>query len=371
MTDVVEINRLEELDVYTDDWGRLYRETPDASFFQSLAWLKTYWRHFGGFQRLRVLVIGAARPTAIVPLTVLCEPTRIGRLRMLTWPLDEWGSFYGPLGSDPAAALSAAMLHLRQTPRDWDLIDFRWVPPDNEARSAYRSAMREAGLPGRESLWTQAAIVDLNGSWEDYLATRPAKFRSELRRQHRRAAEHGPLCYERFRPGGADCHDDAPCLPVYEQCVELARRSWQGSSQSGTTLSHQPVRGFLREVHVAAASAGAVDLNVLRIGDRLAAFACNYVQSGRIYGLRAGFDPEFAEAGAGTVLLSHMIRDSFQRGDRLIDLGTGYLAGKRPWMTRLVDVGRITHYAASSLRAQILRLAHRLRGTRRPHFLPA
>lgn len=369
MTDVVEINCLEELDVYTDDWARLYRETPDASFFQSLDWLKVYWRHFGGFQRMRVLAVGADRPTAIVPLAVLCEPTRAGRLRVLTWPLDEWGSFYGPLGSDPAAAMSAAMLHIRRTPRDWDLIDFRWVPPDDEARSAYRSAMRSAGLPGRESLWTQAAMVDLNGSWEDYLATRPARFRSELRRQHRRAAECGPLCYERLRPGGADCHA-AASLPLYDQCVELARRSWQGSSQSGTTLSHQPVCGFLREVHVAAAAAGAVDLNVLRIGDRMAAFAYNYVTGGRVYGLRAGFDPEFAEAGAGTVLLSHMIRDSFQRGDRLIDLGTGYLAGKRPWMTRLADVGRITHYAGACLRAQILRLAHRLRGTHRPHFLP-
>ena len=46
----------------------------------------------------------------------------------------------------------------------------------------------------------------------------------------------------------------------------IAQRSWQGSSSDGTTMSHETARPFLRDVHVACAKAGSLDLNLLRVG---------------------------------------------------------------------------------------------------------
>ena len=60
MAQVVEINDPAELAGYRLLWTKLYSETAGASFFHSLDWLETYWRHHGDRQRLRVLLVYAA-----------------------------------------------------------------------------------------------------------------------------------------------------------------------------------------------------------------------------------------------------------------------------------------------------------------------
>ena len=82
--------------------------TSAASFFHSFDWLEIYWRHFGDGQRLRVLVVRAGgEPLGILPLVVRSERTRLGTVRTLTYPLHDWGTFYGPIGPNPTATLLA------------------------------------------------------------------------------------------------------------------------------------------------------------------------------------------------------------------------------------------------------------------------
>jgi CelD/BcsL family acetyltransferase involved in cellulose biosynthesis len=218
--------------------------------------------------------------------------------------------------------------------------------------------MGAAGLDARCGIWHRTALVDMRGTWDEYFAGRNGKFRNNVRRQQRKVAQLGNAVYLRCRPLGEAAGDGDPRLHLYDACVDLARRSWQGSSTSGTTLSHASVAGFLREVHVLAARAGAVDMNLLELDGRPVAFAYNYCWQGRVFGLRAGYDPAAADAGVGTVLFAQMLRDSFERGDERLDLGTGYLEGKRHWLTRVADCCRVTHYPISEPRVQLLRVKH-------------
>jgi CelD/BcsL family acetyltransferase involved in cellulose biosynthesis len=122
MDHIEEIHEIQALTAHRAAWNALLSQTRDATFFHSLDWLECYWEHFGPGQRLRVLLHrenGQLR--GILPLVVTNEPTRVGTLRVLTYPLHDWGSFYAPLGPAPAATLGAGLRHIRQTPRDWDL----------------------------------------------------------------------------------------------------------------------------------------------------------------------------------------------------------------------------------------------------------
>ena len=92
--------------------------TPDATFFKTFDWLDTYWRHFGHDQKLRVLIVySAGEPLGILPLCVRAEPYRLSKVRVLTYPLDNWSTWFGPIGPNPASTMLAAMQHLRRTPR--------------------------------------------------------------------------------------------------------------------------------------------------------------------------------------------------------------------------------------------------------------
>jgi CelD/BcsL family acetyltransferase involved in cellulose biosynthesis len=356
---VEEIRDLERLEALRLTWSLLHAQTPGRNFFQSVDWLLAYWKRFGADQRLRVLVVSSGGQTiGIVPLVVRREQTRLGSLRVLTYPLHDWGSYYGPIGGQPAATLLAATLHLQQSPRDWDMLDVRWIDRETD-RGRTRRALELAGFPAQPGVWNSTCLLDLPETWEAYFGALTSKFRNNVRRAEKKLGELGDVQLERFRPAGDGAGDGDPHWDLFEECVGLAERSWQGASQDGTTLSHPEVGAFLRETHEAAARQGALDLAVLRVNGRAIAFGYNYHADGSIYGLRAGYDPEFAPCGAATVLMSRMIRDSIQRGDRRFDLGVATKEVKLRWNPRLVPLGRVTHYGAASPRAQLLKWKHR------------
>ena len=64
-----EITDISRLDGYRTAWRELLRQTPGASFFQSLEWLEVYWKHFGKGKHLRVMIVEEDRqPIGILPL---------------------------------------------------------------------------------------------------------------------------------------------------------------------------------------------------------------------------------------------------------------------------------------------------------------
>jgi CelD/BcsL family acetyltransferase involved in cellulose biosynthesis len=356
MLEVVEISQVEQLDAYQSAWSALLAQTDGGSFFHSLDWLKAYWRHFGQGQKLRVLAVHRGDDViGILPLTVIAEKTRLGAMNVLTYPLHDWGSFYGPIGPSPAATLAAALRHVRQSRRDWDILDLRWTDADRHDHGRTPAAMEAVGFKAHEGVWRRLPVVDTLGSWEAYLASRSVKFRSHIRRHLRRVESSGRVEHLRYRPLGEAHGDGDPRWDLYDACVELARRSWQGSSSTGTTLSHAAVSEFLRETHALAAKAGAVDLSLLKLDGRPIAFHYNYHHEGHVSGLRLGYDPQFSHLSPGHVLYAYCVRDSFQRGDHTFDLGAGSEQAKHGWLTRIVTSRRYAYYPLAAPRAQLVR----------------
>ncbi len=363
MIHVEEINELDQLAGRRLLWNALLPQTRGATFFHSLDWLEVYWRHFGAGQRLRVLEVSAdGRPLGILPLVVQSESTGVGRVRTLTYPLHDWGTFYGPIGPNPTATLLAGLRHIRRTPRDWDMLDLRWVDGDGCDRGRTERTMELAGLHPCKQARDVAPRIEIAGTWQEYWSGRDKKWRHNIERCGRRLAEQGEVTFQRYRPEGAGGGDGDPRWDLYDACVDIARRSWQSNAADGTTLSSAEVCQYLRDTHAAAARAGSVDVNLLLLGNRPVAYVYNYVYQGCIYGLRKGFDPEFSAFRPGLVLERMMVEDGFVRGDHDYDLGVGSLAIKQPWQTAVCTSYRFTHFPTAISRVQLLRLKRWLMG---------
>ena len=115
----------------------------------------------------------------------------------------------------------------------------------------------------------------------------------------------------------------------------------------------------MRDVHEAAVQAGAVDVNLLFLNDQPIAYVYGYHFGGYIDLTRIGFDPHFAKFAPGNALWSRLIRDSFERGDRVLDLGPTCLDYKRFWMTHLEPSFTYCRYA--SVKSQAQRVARHLK----------
>ena len=370
MSYVLEINDARELDQIRLLWDDLVRQTPGASFFQTIDWLGTYWRHFGTDQRLRVLVAyGAGRPIGILPLCVRSERYGVGRLSVLTYPTVDWGMFYGPIGPNPAATLLAAMRHIRSAPRDWDLLDLRGIGDRACDRGRTKRSMRVVGLPAHQQPWRSRAVVDLSETWDAYLASRMSRWQNNYRRSQRMLSARGKVAYIHYRPAGDALGDGDPRWDLFNACEEVARRGPQEASSDPSTLSNEAMRPFFRDLHRTAAAKGAVDLNLLTIDGRARAFTYNVHFQGNVVCLGQGFDPELSRDGAGNVIQLRGIRNSFEQGDTRYDLGTGSIESKRHLLTHVETSFRCTHFPAGGLRVRALRIQQWL-GARREKTEP-
>jgi len=366
MADVIEINDPDELEQFRLAWSALLLKTPRASFFHTLDWLQTYWKHYGQTQRLRVLVVRSeGTPIGIVPLCINVERYHIGNVRVLTYPLSDWGMWYGPIGADQSASIFMALKHISETPRDWDMVDLRWASAELNDRNSTGRALQAVGWQPYKMKYQRNSIIHLaETDYETYFSELPKKWRHEIRRQARSLARTEDLTYQRHRPLSAAQGDGDPRWDLYEDCLAISRQSWQGGSTTGNTLCHDHVRDFVRDCHAVAARLGMLDIAVLKVNGRPAAYQYNYHFGGNVYGLRMGYDPAFSKRGVGRILLNRLIEDSFERGDQMLDMGVGDFDFKRRFRTGVETSYRFACYPWTSWRSQGVRLTRWLKQQR-------
>lgn len=363
MAEVIEINNIKDLAPYRMAWNELLPKTPGASFFHTFDWLELYWKHFGEDQKLRVLIVmSLGKPIGILPLCIRKEKFKVGTLRVLTYPLDHWGTWFGPIGPNVAATMMMAMRHIQETKKDWDLFEPRWIDNERSDRARTSRAMRAVGMHPKRAAYQESSSVELSGTWDEYWASRSSKWRNNIRRSKKGLNVKGEVKFVRYRPESAANGDGDPNWELYNSCCDISSKSWQSDSEIGTTLTSPNVAVFLREAHEVAARLGMVEILVMFVGGKPAAFAYNYHFNGHIHGLRSGYDPEFAKNGIGAVLLNEAIKDSFEIGDVSYDLGAGWFDYKHRVHTSSRTSYRFTHYRGTSLKSQGVRLTRWLKG---------
>jgi CelD/BcsL family acetyltransferase involved in cellulose biosynthesis len=363
MAEVVEVNDLEQLASYQLAWNALFQQTPKASFFHTYQWFVTYWKHFGGDRRMRVLVVRSGDTTiGIVPLCVIKEQHRLSEIRVLTYPLSDWGMWYGPIGANQSTTMFMALQHLRETPRDWDMMDLRWVSGNASELDVTGRAMAAAGWRTQRSLYQQTSLIEFEGTdWNTYFTTLPKKWRHEIRRQERNLEKRGAVEFERHRPESLSAGDGEPRWDLFEECLEVSRRSWQSQAEDGNTLCHAEVLPFIRACHAQAAQLGMLDMAVLRVGGEAVAYQYNYHHQGEVFGLRMGYAREARDWGVGKILLARFLEDSFSRGDRVLDLGVGDFDFKVKFRTGIAASFRHSYYPWNAWRSQSVRLSQWLK----------
>ena len=236
MIEVVEINDVEKLSHYRLVWNSLFPATPDRFLLSNIRLVRYLLAALWADQKMRVLVVyGGGEPLGIVPFCVRREAYRVGRVRVLTYPLDNWSTWYGPIGPNPATTMLAAMQHLRRTPRDWDMFELRWVPDEGVQGGKTARAMRIAGLFSQNQEYQVTSLVDLPATFDEFLAGKSHSTAAAI------PAVRCEICSQRVgpniirhRPAPASEGDGDPrgiCMPPVRVGrpgqLAIARGAWQ------------------------------------------------------------------------------------------------------------------------------------------------
>ena len=193
--------------------------------------------------------------------------------------------------------------------RSLELPSTRVDSPTNEALTA---AAQTRGLTVDRHQAGVAPVVDLPGSWEEYVSSLPKKHRHELRRKMRRLEASGEVRQVTFADGNG-----------LEPRVEEFLRLMSATNEDKAAFLTPERRRFFHLLAQEAASRGALRLSFLEI-DGLRTAACLIFDFAGAYMLyNSGYDPARADLSVGLINKAYAIREAIEAGRRRFDFLKG------------------------------------------------
>lgn len=319
MTATITTARIEAADALAalePDWLRLWSASATATPFQRPEWLLAWWNTFAPGRLCAVAVRSGDRLIGLAPLYREAGPED-GRLL----PIGIAASDYLDVLVDPAdrdtvlVALADGMAALAP----WSELELGDLPPDSAALG-----LRFGPEFGVDSMNHHACpAVDLTGPTdEDSMPlTVPAPWRRNLRRARRLAEEAGGLAIQRY-----EARPDA-FLDILDQ---LHARRWQSRGEDGV-LADPRVKSFQRAAIRGLAVAGLARLAVASIAGRPVGAYYGFDDTGTAYAYLGGFDPDFAAASPGAILIADAMAEAARGGIRRFDFLRGREDYKYRW----------------------------------------
>jgi CelD/BcsL family acetyltransferase involved in cellulose biosynthesis len=262
---------LSDLAAVEDDWRELAGR--GRNVFATWDWADAWWRHFGRGRELRVRHEAGSY---VLPLYL----ERQGPFRLLRFIGSGHSDEVGPIGD--ASLASAAFAEER---------GFHLFLGDEMAPGWAEP------LGARVVERTSSPVIELSGSWDDYLGARSSNFRGQVRSAERRL-ENAAYRLATGETLGADL----------DTLFGLHRARWPGSHWFADA------EAFHRSFAAIALERGWLRLWILELAGKPAAAWLGYRFNGVESYYQAGRDPALQRERVGFVLLAHTIREAIQDG---------------------------------------------------------
>jgi len=341
-----------ELEVYDDsrgfdvlqaEWNQLLQCSVTNVPFLSWEWQRAWWDAFGeegaypGQNRRRLRLLTArdedGRLKAIAPLFIEDTPVEPGAMLPEvhierpaavsdTWQrtlyliggteVSDYLDFIAPAEFHREACMAFIDALAGQT--DWQAFDLHCVPGDSPTLAALDELARAHGWDVEQAREEVCPVVELPGTWEEYMSfTLDKKQRHELRRKMRRAMQETRV--EWYWVERAE---------NLEQGLETFFQLHKASQRGKDAFMDEHMQGFFRNVARLALEKGWLRLSILTFNSQPVASYLNFDYGHDRLVYNSGYDPDaYADLAPGVVLVAFMIEDAIQHGLKRFDFLRG------------------------------------------------
>jgi hypothetical protein len=347
MVDIVEITQPADLAAYRLAWNALWMQSRRRCFTGSFDWFTAYWRASGGDRQLKVLLIVADRqPIGLLPLACSWKRTLWGDRRVLANAVQASSVLGCAIGPNPTATYLAALRYLAGHREEWDLLEIDHFEHSGEL-SRCRTAMQWTAIYRHTTSIGSYAMLDL---------TTPNRPTSRLpTAEALPAAASQQIEVRHYTPGGAAVGEGVPDWSLLEACVDIDA-SWLAPDQAGEGQGFlaDGQREFHLETFAAAVKHGTLDLSVLHVDGRPAAYWYGYRTDDSLLCLALRRRAGATWSGYEQLLAAKHLTASAEHGARQCRLPTSTAASLVGCQVDLHSSYRLTA-ASGSLPRQIAR----------------
>lgn len=355
------LDRQEQVEALESEWRSIESRVTDRMVFGSWDYLVAWYRHMGGVHGAPLVGVArrAGSVVGIAPLAI--RKATLGRVpvrRVESAGHDgDAGELLVPAEERP---LLEGLFHSLFERGGFDVLVLIGLAPGSWRHEALRSVVAARRLRARETPY-RYATVDLSGGYDAYHDGLSAKLRGNIRRRLKRAESLGGVSLDRLHEPA----DDATLRAYVDRMFAIYQRSWKADKREPLQNYH---RDFYRDVASRFNRRGMLDLSILEVGGRDAAFILGYREGTTYYDGTISYDEEFAGVSPGTLLIQDVARLVAGEGARLL-VSHGDREYKKFWASRWVEQVRVMVFApgpraalAEFARFEFPKLVARVRG---------
>jgi len=306
---IEEVTSTARLEALAPEWWALWHRFPEATPFQSPAWLLPWWRRFGTADLLALAVRQDSRLTSLVPLYGLREHG-IAKLLPLGIGITDY--------LDPLLALSdaaAVLTHLASRLQRFDRVDL----VEQRAGSPLLDLPAPSGWQFERQYGEPCPTLALPAAPP---LARPVPRLAKQPYYQRRAERLGAVAWIAADPG---------TLPALLQALfDLHAARWSGRDQPGVLADPQG-QAFHRDATAELLRAGLLRIVGLQVDGRLVAVFYGLVDRQCLHAYLSGYDPAMPHPGLGAMLIGHAIASAAAEGLREFHFLRGRESYKYAW----------------------------------------
>ncbi|MBV9859176.1 MAG: GNAT family N-acetyltransferase [Alphaproteobacteria bacterium] len=303
------------------EWQTLWECDPNATPFQSPAWLLAWWRHFGTERPLVLEARLRGRLVGVLPLYLLHER---GCRKLLPIGISLSDYVDAVIASDLPETGRLLLAGALAEP-GWD----ECYLPDLRDGAGLLSAPCPDGIAERCTATVPCPVLALPETGALISDIVPRKTLRDLRQGRARSAALGPIAVEAVDPDSPAETRDA----IVDDCFRLHEKRWRERGESGL-CADEGVRAFYRDAAAAMHRAGMLRLYRLRIGGAVVAAYYGLYAKQAAYAYFGGFDPDYARVSPGAQLVAHAIEEAISEGARAFHFLRGDESYKYAWGAR-------------------------------------
>jgi CelD/BcsL family acetyltransferase involved in cellulose biosynthesis len=319
------------------EWTTLLSNSNDSNVFQSFDYLWLWWKFYGIWNDLRIVVIRRGDSViGVVPMMTEYFDVygrTVRKLMFISAPM-EMSRPKLIFGHDDADCMPAFFAYLENAENEWDIIDI-----DEQIHGTQTDSIRKE-LESRNYLVAESETlcpyIEIETDWQTFIAGRSKKMRSNINRLRRRLSELGEVNTRlENRWPQLDEAMDAYC--------EIENRSWK-VKKSLNIASDKEDYFFYFGVAEAFGRNGDFELRILECDGKPIASTFGIRTNGVFQSLKIAHDQDYDRYSPGTVLESYELESLFDSGVKLYEFMGSFLANKLRWTSTVHATSNIHIY---------------------------
>lgn len=336
-----------------DHWDALLKNSAADAVFLCWDWLDTWVKVYGSGGELVILVAedSSGAPAGIAPMMLDRGKGIAGRwirrLMLLGQKADtasEYLDWIIARGRESEIGDAFARYILGDMSGEWDLL---WFDSMLATSPTIETLRRHLGGKLAVKELSTAPYVTLAATWDEFLASKRAKFRSRWNKFHR---EHRVV----VKLAGRD-------LAVSEGMEIIRRLNEQRWGDERQSFRSQNYLRFHDEVAERLQRSGNLMLIFLEVDGVIIAGRYDFVYGGKGWSFQGGWLPEWEKLSAGKLMLTEIMRHCIEHGVREYDFLGGKASYKDDWSDSARTLVTLEARNPRSLRGLVHQVARTLK----------